>query len=98
MKKKTIKFVYQIMTPPPPFLPSPQTHTKWAKLRGFVDFKMAANENALTQPKFELGIYGIIHNVFQADQTTKQIFKRVVGKKIIIFHGNGGGTPPWKIP
>ena len=31
---------------------------------GFVDFKMAANENALTQPKFELGITGIIHNLF----------------------------------
>ena len=34
---------------------------------GFVDFKMAANEIALTQPKFELGITGIIHNVFQGD-------------------------------
>ena len=37
------------------------------KLWGFVDFKMAANEDALTQPKFELGITGIIHNVFQGD-------------------------------
>ena len=34
---------------------------------GFVDFKMAANENALTQPKFELEISGIIHNAFQGD-------------------------------
>ena len=31
------------------------------------DFKMAAIENALTQPKFELGICGIIQNVFQDD-------------------------------
>ena len=46
---------------------------------------MAANENALTQPKFELGITGIIHNMFQGDQTTKQIFKNIVGKKLIIF-------------
>ena len=30
-----------------------------------MEFKMAANENALTQPKFELGITDIIHNVFQ---------------------------------
>ena len=49
----------------------PHTHTYWAKLWGFVDFKMAANENDLTQPKFELGITGIIHNVFQGDLTTK---------------------------
>ena len=28
---------------------------------------MAANENALTQPKVELGICGIIRNVFQGD-------------------------------
>ena len=34
--------------------------------------KVAANANALTQPKFELGITGIIHNVFQGDKTTKQ--------------------------
>ena len=36
---------------------------------------MAANENALTQPKFELGITVIIHNVFWGDQTTKHIFR-----------------------
>ena len=29
--------------------------------------KMATNENALTQPKFELGITGIILTVFQFD-------------------------------
>ena len=34
---------------------------------GYVDFKMEANENAITQPKFELGITGIIQNVFQGD-------------------------------
>ena len=44
---------------------------------------MAANGNALTQPKFELGISGIIHNVFQ---TTKQKMLKTVGKKLIIFH------------
>ena len=39
------------------------------------DFQIAANENALIQPKFELGINGIIQNVFQGDKTTttKQI-------------------------
>ena len=30
-----------------------------AKYWGYVYFKIAANENALTQPKFELGITGI---------------------------------------
>ena len=30
----------------------------------YVDFKMADNENALSQSKFELGITGIIQNVF----------------------------------
>ena len=54
------------MTPPP--LPPTLTHTHIvAKSWGFVDFKMAANENALTQPKFELGITGTIHKVFQGD-------------------------------
>ena len=52
---------------------------------------MPANENALTQPKFELGISGIIHNVFQGDWTKKQIFKKIVGQKLIIFHGRGAG-------
>ena len=33
---------------------------------------MAANENALTQPKVELGITGIIQNVFKCDQTTER--------------------------
>ena len=81
------------MTPPSSSHPPTHTHNgQW----GFVDFKMAANENAL---KLELGISGIIHNVFQGDQTAKQIFKKKFGKKLIIFHGRGaGGTPPWKIP
>ena len=48
------------------------SHTWWAKSSGFGDFKIAANENALTQPKFELGITGIIQKVFQGDETTKQ--------------------------
>ena len=54
---------------------------------------MAANENALTQPKFELGITGIIHNLFQGDTTTKQIFLKIVLQKLIIFHGRGAGVP-----
>ena len=33
---------------------------------------MAANENALTQPKLELGICDIIQNVFQGDKTKTQ--------------------------
>ena len=33
---------------------------------------MAANENALTQPKFELGNTGIKQNVFLGVLTTKQ--------------------------
>ena len=37
------------------------------KIKNYVDFNMAANENALTQPKFELGINGIIQNVFHGD-------------------------------
>ena len=41
---------------------------------------MAANENALTQPTFELGISGIIHNVFQGDYTTKQKFEKLLEK------------------
>ena len=50
------------MTPPPT-----PTHTQWPKPWGYVDFKMAANENALTQPNFELGICGIKQNVFHGD-------------------------------
>ena len=38
---------------------------------------MAANENAPTQPTFELGISGIIHNVFQGDKTTKHKFEKL---------------------
>ena len=46
--KKINKKIYHIMTTPP--LP---THTQCPKSWGYVDFKMPANENALTQPKFE---------------------------------------------
>ena len=63
------------MTPHPP-----QTYTQWPKSWGYVGFKMAANENALTQPKFELGICGIIQNVFQGDYTTKQKFEKLLEK------------------
>ena len=35
-------------------------------------------------PNYELGICGIIHNVFQGDYTTKQKFENGNGK----FHGN----------
>ena len=60
--------------------------------------KFATNENALTQPKFEIGITGIIQNVFQGDYTTKQK-QTIVGKQINYFPREGaGGTPPWKIP
>ena len=55
---------------------------------------MAANENALIQPKFELGMNGIIQDVFQGDWTTKQKKWKIVGKLLIIFHGRGGGGPP----
>ena len=54
---------YDHQTPPP--------HTQCPKSWGYVDFKMPTNENALTQPKFELGICGIIQYVFQGDYTTK---------------------------
>ena len=50
---------------------------------------MAANENALTQPTFELGISGIIHNVFQSDYTIKQIFKKNCWQKINYFPREG---------
>ena len=40
-----------------------------------MDFKMAANENALTQLKFKLGITGIIQNVFQGVYTKRQKIK-----------------------
>ena len=53
MKKKKNYFFYQIMTSPS------ITHTQWTKSWGLKDFKMAANENALTQPKFDVGITGI---------------------------------------
>ena len=60
---------------------------------------MAGNEIALTQPKFKLGITGIIQNVFQGYKTTEQKKSKNCWKQIIIFHGRGaagGLTPPWK--
>ena len=54
---------------------------------------MDANENALTQPKFELWICGFIQSVFQGDYTTKQKFKKIVGRKINYFPREGGGYP-----
>ena len=62
----------------PPSLP---THKQCPKSWCYVDFKMPANENALTQPKFELGICGIIQDVFQGDYTTKQKFEKLLEKK-----------------
>ena len=56
------------------------THTQCPKSWGYVDFKMPANENALTQPKFEIGICGIIQDVFQGDYTTKQKFEKLLEK------------------
>ena len=41
---------------------------------------MAANENALIQPKFGLGICGIIQNVSQGDLTTKQNYEKLLEK------------------
>ena len=62
---KKQQFFYQIMTPLPP--PQTHAHRHWPKSLGYLDFKMVANEKALTQPKFELGFCGIIQNVFQGD-------------------------------
>ena len=50
------------MTPPPL-----HTHTYRQKSWGYMDFKMAIKENALTQPKFELEICAVIQNVFQGN-------------------------------
>ena len=77
------------MTTPP--LP---THTQCPKSWGYVDFKMPANENTLTQPKVELGICGIIQDVFQGDYTTQKKLKNC-WKKINYFPRDGGGG---KIP
>ena len=55
-----------------------------------MDFKMAGNENDLTQPKFELGNTGIIQDVFQGDKTTKQ------NKNKKLFSTGGGlGKISW---
>ena len=59
--KKINKKNYQIMTTPP------NKHTQWPKSWVYVGFKMAANKIALTHLQFELGICGIIQNVFQGD-------------------------------
>ena len=47
----------------PPHTQRTQRPKSW----GYVDLKMTANENALTQPKFDLRIFGIIQNVFQGN-------------------------------
>ena len=65
--KKNNKICLPNYDPPLPLPPIPRHTHIMGKIMGFVDFKMAANENALTQPKFELGISAIIHNVFQGD-------------------------------
>ena len=49
--KKNNKIFNHNMTPPHPHI-----NTQWAKSWSNGDFKMAANENALTQPKFDIGI------------------------------------------
>ena len=60
-------------------------HTQWAKSWDFVDFKMDANENALTQPTFEPGITGIIQNVFRGNKTTNKQKMKNCWKKINHF-------------
>ena len=72
------------------FLPNydPPTQNKIKILWGFVDFKMAANENALTQ----LGITGIIQNVTgRLDHKTKQ--NKNCWKTINYFPWEGGRYP-----
>ena len=70
--------------------------TQWAKLWGYIDFKMTANDNAPTQPKFNLGITGIIHNVFQSDQTTKQKNEKLLENNNDFPREGGGGG--WGLP
>ena len=65
--------------------PPPSTHTNIVgKSWSFVDLKMAANEDALNEPKFELEITGIIHVCVseRLDHKTKNL--KIDGKKIII--------------
>ena len=58
---------------------------------------MAAYENALTQPKFELCICGIIQNMFQGDYTTKQKFEIFLEKNNYLpREGAGSEEIPWK--
>ena len=47
---------------------------------------MAANENALTKIKFELGITGVKQNVLQGDLTTKHLFLIVGKQERTTFH------------
>ena len=61
-------------------------------LPNFVDFKMAANENALTQPKFELGITGIIQNVVRDNYTTKQKIEKLLKTQQLFSLGGGRGV------
>ena len=81
MKKKTINFFYQILN----------------KSGGYVDFKIAANENALTRPEFELGITGIKQMFFMANRQQKKYFEKSLGI-LYILNGRGGYTHPWEIP
>ena len=55
---------------------------------------MAANENVLTQPKFELGITGIIQMCFRAIRPQNKKNEKLL-EKLFSTEG-GGGTPPWK--
>ena len=65
---------------------------------------MAANENVLTQPKFEPGITGTRCVSGRFDHKTKKMkkFTKFTKKKILFsMRGGawvGGGSPPWKIP
>ena len=58
-----------------------------------MDFKMTANENAITQPKFELGITGIIQKCVSEllDHKTEKLEN--CWKKINFFPQEGGGYP-----
>ena len=57
--------------------------------------QVPANENALTQPKFELGICGIIQDVFQGDYSIKQNLEKLLEKNLLFSTGGerGGGVP-----
>ena len=92
--KKIHKNFYQNMTTPSPHA---YTHTHWPKSWGYVDFNMAANENALTQPKFELLYFwwylGISQNLIET-ASSHTIFERFIflkrkpDKKCRKFHAS----------